>query len=61
MCCESCGEYLDMTDRELQLLEHRIDVVIAVLEHPTLSEWAKNYWNTVLKALVRKLPYEALN
>lgn len=50
-----------MTDRELELLEHRIDVVISVLEHPTLSEWAKNYWNTVLKALVRKLPYEAVN
>ena len=50
-----------MTDRELQLLEHRIDVVISVLEYPTLSEWAKNYWNRVLKQLVRKLPQKAVN
>ena len=52
---------LSMREEELQLLERRIDAVIAVLKHPTLSEWAKDYWTTVLKALVRKLPYEAMN
>jgi len=52
---------LSMDDAELKLLERRIDTVIAVLKHPTLSEWAKEYWNTVLKQLVRKLPYEAMN
>jgi hypothetical protein len=50
-----------MHDKELQLLERRIDAVIVVLQHPTLSEWAKDYWNRVLKQLVRKLPYEAMN
>ena len=52
---------LSMHSAELELLERRIDAVIAVLKHPTLSEWAKEYWNNVLKQLVRKLPYEAMN
>lgn len=52
---------LSMDDKQLQLLERRIDAVIVVLQHPTLSEWAKDYWNRVLKQLVRKLPYEAMN
>jgi hypothetical protein len=43
-----------MHDKELQLLGRRIDAVAAVLEHPRLSDWAKNYWTNVLGALVRK-------
>jgi len=52
---------LSMDDKELELLERRIDTVVAVLEYPTLSEWAKEYWTRVLKQLVHKLPYGALN
>ena len=45
---------------ELELLEWRIDRVHMILERP-MSDWGKNYWNTVLLALVRKLPREKLN
>ena len=40
---------------EIELLERRIDNVHAVLVMP-MSEWGKNYWTTVLFALIRKLP-----
>ena len=40
---------------ELELLEWRIDKVHGILERP-MSEWGKNYWGTVLFALIRKLP-----
>jgi len=45
---------------ELELLEWRIDKVHEVLERP-MSEWGKNYWTTVLFALIRKLPKETLH
>ena len=45
---------------QIELLEWRIDKVQMVLQRP-MSEWAKNYWNTVLCALVRQLPREKLN
>ena len=47
-----------MTPQEL--LEWRIDKVHEVLQRP-MSDWGKNYWNTVLTALVRKLPRGMLN
>ena len=50
-----------MHSEQQKLLEHRIDVVIRVLEYPNLSDWAKTYWKQVLRQLMDKLPYEAMN
>ena len=52
---------LSMQSEQQKLLEHRIDVVIRVLEYPNLSDWAKTYWKQVLRQLMDKLPYEAIN
>jgi hypothetical protein len=46
---------------ELQLLERRIDAVLAVLDQPNLSQWGIDYWSRVLRQLTRKLPKEKLN
>jgi len=46
---------------ELQLLQRRIDAVYKALQYPYLSEWAIQYWNTVLNQLVKKLPKNKLH
>ena len=46
---------------QIQLLEKRIDAVAKALQYPYLSEWAIQYWNTVLNQLVQKLPKDKLH
>jgi predicted cupin superfamily sugar epimerase len=36
------------------LLHKRIDTVYYMLEERQMSDWARNYWTTVLNALIRK-------
>ena len=37
-----------------ELLYKRIDTVYYMLEERQMSDWARNYWTTVLNALIRK-------
>ena len=37
-----------------EALHRRIDAVYFMLEERQMSDWARNYWTSVLNALVRK-------